>query len=775
MEGAAPRTRRRGGWLAARSIPALLPPVAALLLALASAQLPPNQDTAQPWTKPFPDAPELLSYDSGQEIDEAMYERYQTRRLQDLSAFLERVQEQLKQGKLRVGIRSADRPEMGPIKGAFKKLGAKVTGWTKRQEQADPALPTRFDLLVTYAYQPRRMFDRLAAGNHTLVVEKAYLRGKIKGATHQSYSWDGVNNRGLHPAGDPRRWAALGRSLRPQAWRVRSGCPRTVVLLGQERFDRTQFPIRRRFGSSAAFMQYMVDQLRAKGPPDLKILFRAHPEEVAKTNGKYSKPKGAVDATKAGYEATLAKADVVVTGNSGAGVEAMLKGIPVLAGDPGFMAWQCSLHRVEDLFDMRLRDHDACFHQILTSQWSNADIGRGALRYILDPINYRPERQRPPPIVRNATCTDEARGPAGLTVSEPILQTMAPVRSPFEAQSTCEEVGEAPEEEKAVKPGVGAGSKTLMAIVFILWAGQPDAPVTELHALPRGTKPSFRRKFKLFSQQQVPKVVKGRGTKFMMCTMPKNGCSQWKRLILKVMGAGKSVYLDSDKPDRTVHNPRRFHPLHRYSQKSIDEMLRDQQMPRVALVRNPYARVLSAYQDKILNSDGRRWRFIKHLGLKTGEPTFEEFVVALWRWQQTHEKGLRVQSGIDHHFALQSSMCGLSQDTSTDLSYDYVLKVEETNQWYTPLVNKLNLTEYVDSGWPGKRCFFSPPDAPCDGQRMDDTGHFTSVDWDRHSTGAAATLANAYTPVALKLVTELYAEDIAAFGYPKMTLPLQSV
>lgn len=151
-----------------------------------------------------------------------------------------------------------------------------------------------------------------------------------------------------------------------------------------------------------------------------QILFRAHPEEVAKTNGKYSKPKGAVDATKAGYEATLAKADVVVTGNSGAGVEAMLKGIPVLAGDPGFMAWQCSLHRVEDLFDMRLRDHDACFHQILTSQWSNADIGRGALRYILDPINYRPERQRPPPIVRNATCTDEARGPAGLTVSEPV-------------------------------------------------------------------------------------------------------------------------------------------------------------------------------------------------------------------------------------------------------------------------------------------------------------------------------------------------------------------
>lgn len=131
---------------------------------------------------------------------------------------------------------------------------------------------------------------------------------------------------------------------------------------------------------------------------------------MAKTKGKYLRPKGAVDASKAGYEATLAKADVVVTGNSGAGVESMLKGLPVLAGDVGFMGWPCALHRVEDIFNMALRDHTACFQHIATSQWSGADILHGGLRYILDPRNYLPERHRPPPITHNVTC-DATRRP----------------------------------------------------------------------------------------------------------------------------------------------------------------------------------------------------------------------------------------------------------------------------------------------------------------------------------------------------------------------------
>lgn len=277
----------------------------------------------------------------------------------------------------------------------------------------------------------------------------------------------------------------------------------------------------------------------------------------------------------------------------------------------------------------------------------------------------------------------------------------------------------------------------------------------------------------------MPKVVKARGTKFMMCTLPKNGCSQWKRLILKVMGAGRSVYLDSKNSDSTIHNPKRYRPLNTYTQPNIDAMLRDDWMPRIAIVRNPYARVLSAYQNKIV-TDSKRWRYHKHLGLRSAEPTFEEFVKALQRWQRSHAAGLRVQSGLDHHFALQSSMCGFSMDTSTEMSYDYVLKVEETNTWYTALIQKLNLTQHVESGWPGKRCFFSAPDAECDGQRMDDTGSFSSLSWDHHGTGAAASLAEMYSPETARIVSDLYAVDIAAFGYQRQDVerqrtPVQSV
>jgi len=364
---------------------------------------PVDANAAQPWTIPFPDAPELLEYDNGYEIKEDLYAKYQERRLQELSGFLTRMQEKLKKRELTVGVLMPERPELGPIITAFRRLGAKIEGIPKKNYQSDMSHMFRHELLVSYAYQPRKYWRRLTGGNHTLVVEKAYFRGKIKGRYEQSYSWDGVNNRGLHPTGHGGRWSAMRKVLRPKPWK--RVCPKTVLLLGQERFDRTQYPIRRRYGSSSAFIQSMINRLKEKAP-SLTILFRAHPEEIKKSGGKYFRPYGAKDVSKEDFMKTMARSQLVVTGNSGAAVEAMLMGIPVLAGDVGFMGWQCSLHRIDELSSMNLRSHDECFHQIAVSQWSATDLLRGGLPYIMNPAHYQFATQQPPPSQFNVTCAE---------------------------------------------------------------------------------------------------------------------------------------------------------------------------------------------------------------------------------------------------------------------------------------------------------------------------------------------------------------------------------
>jgi len=257
-----------------------------------------------------------------------------------------------------------------------------------------------------------------------------------------------------------------------------------------------------------------------------------------------------------------------------------------------------------------------------------------------------------------------------------------------------------------------------------------------------------------------------------MCTIPKNGCTQWKRLILKAMGHNSSVYLDEKASHLTVHGGQ-YKYLPRVLKRRMLDSLEDESTFRVVFSRNPFVRLLSSYLNKLVKANDRH-RLRQKLGLDAWSDnlTFADFVSALQRWADAVPGGLALSSGIDHHFALQSSFCGLANDNQSQLHYDWVLKTEEINSWYPCLVDALNLSAVVDSGWPGSKCFFSAPGRPCDGQTW--KGGFTGNRWDApdHRTESLRRLWLHYDRELERRVAKLYAADFALFGYPtRLGLP----
>uniref|UniRef100_A0A061S402 Carbohydrate sulfotransferase n=1 Tax=Tetraselmis sp. GSL018 TaxID=582737 RepID=A0A061S402_9CHLO len=183
-----------------------------------------------------------------------------------------------------------------------------------------------------------------------------------------------------------------------------------------------------------------------------------------------------------------------------------------------------------------------------------------------------------------------------------------------------------------------------------------------------------------------------------MCTIPKNGCTQWKRLILKAMGHNSSVYLDEKASHLTVHGGQ-YKYLPRVLKRRMLDSLEDESTFRVVFSRNPFVRLLSSYLNKLVKANDRH-RLRQKLGLDVWSDnlTFADSVSALQRWADAVPGGLALSSGIDHHFALQSSFCGLANDNQSQLHYDWVLKTEEINSWYPCLVDALNLSAVVGQG-----------------------------------------------------------------------------
>jgi hypothetical protein len=210
---------------------------------------------------------------------------------------------------------------------------------------------------------------------------------------------------------------------------------------------------------------------------------------------------------------------------------------------------------------------------------------------------------------------------------------------------------------------------------------------------------------------------------YLYCGIPKCGVSRWRRLSRRVSGVPNWA-------DSKAHNTDESGLLYVAKLVTADSVaaamtvLNDPTLHAFAIVRSPYARVLSSWLDK------RNFpRF--HL-----PQTFELFV----NWVVG-----RTDAQLNEHFTPMTSFCGITEGVHFDAFY----KLEELETWGPELVRQLNLTDAVSSGWNG--------------------GFFRSSANVTHNHFSDKRLQEYYNARLMALVAERYKLDFKMFGYdPKV-------
>lgn len=194
---------------------------------------------------------------------------------------------------------------------------------------------------------------------------------------------------------------------------------------------------------------------------------------------------------------------------------------------------------------------------------------------------------------------------------------------------------------------------------------------------------------------------------------PKCGCSTVKNSLKQAQAArfrsdGRHVFELRADPHAADDCLKRF---------GISDLVRGDTRFVISSARNPYTRILSAYLDKIVNGDIRKF---PELGSRRPE-SFELFLDVLGRSDP---------STLDPHFCPQYINLGLP-----DVTYDAIFYLENIG----------NLKQAL-------------------GQTI---GDFQIETYAPHSRGAKQNLQAFYTPRAIELVQGLYAEDFAYLCYSK--------
>ena len=183
------------------------------------------------------------------------------------------------------------------------------------------------------------------------------------------------------------------------------------------------------------------------------------------------------------------------------------------------------------------------------------------------------------------------------------------------------------------------------------------------------------------------------------------------------------------------------------------------------IARNPYVRLLSFYNDKVV---GRREEVALSLNVSQaalGNLTFPQFVGALQRHRQaTHEP----PCAVDHHLCSQLSGCLYAGARSLR-----VLKLERQRVWFPCLVAalRLNGSALVGPEWRSfahRDCFYAP-DGVCSSESSPgilSMRQLLEVVGSVHPTNASNTYMDHYTRAAAAFVTSAYRDDLHVLGYP---------
>jgi hypothetical protein len=245
--------------------------------------------------------------------------------------------------------------------------------------------------------------------------------------------------------------------------------------------------------------------------------------------------------------------------------------------------------------------------------------------------------------------------------------------------------------------------------------------------------------------------------RFIYCFVPKVACSSLKRWFVRVAG----IPPESVVPEVHLFVAENF-SLARLSEREAEELLRSKDYYRFAFQRNPFARLVSAYLDKLVEPKGpglapirrvqrgplwdvpRRIRY-EFRRLTTGRCadfqqgiTFREFVY--------HVASSTSPRRLDTHWRPQSLILG-------DVQFDFIGLMETMRPDFDHVCQQLGL----DSDLPLTNCNRkSKTDAPTGCVADWPTSQLRELD-------SYPPFERFYTPELTKIVQRLYRHDCAAF------------
>eukprot|EP00210_Caulerpa_lentillifera_P000658 g635.t1 len=226
---------------------------------------------------------------------------------------------------------------------------------------------------------------------------------------------------------------------------------------------------------------------------------------------------------------------------------------------------------------------------------------------------------------------------------------------------------------------------------------------------------------------------------FLLCSIPKCGSTMIKMLLRRMMHKknwreiGNGIIHGPWKNGLVTVNPKKKFELTR-------AIFEDPSYIKGAIVRNPAARLLSGYLDKIVRV--KQYNRVPGLGAvakRAGRiPTFAELVEVLVKKHPNNDR-------LDHHFRAQSSFCGFR-----NYRFDFLGELENMGDDFIVFAKSMHFWEkYGANGW-GKN----------------QTGPFVHASAYRYEAHhSESQIWEYYTEELLMKVYKYYKEDFIRFGY----------
>ena len=240
-------------------------------------------------------------------------------------------------------------------------------------------------------------------------------------------------------------------------------------------------------------------------------------------------------------------------------------------------------------------------------------------------------------------------------------------------------------------------------------------------------------------QHSATRIVVIEELRIAFLPIPKSGCTSMLWTLAELAGVPRTAFVGSHQPEVTralaIHNMRRWRPANRWREHSEErrqEILADDTWLRFSIVRDPVARLWSAWQSKLLLHEPR---FVERFGAEPWFPrvprTVEEIV--------TDFRAFVAALDVPHHEAPHDAHWGSQSGLLAGFRPTWVGRAE------APAASLVRLREHLES-------------VGVDPRRVSD-------DVPRENANPLPFHPAVHDHRSAAIAAEVYADDLAAWGY----------